>query len=304
MNKIYRSIAFSTFILSSLYSCTTKTTEDKLSSLGLIESVIGRDELHRAMDIVNTLVQQHNFKPVLCGWEYELFDDTQLYYFLTQPDGLPAKTTAQNSKENNSIFVSSSWRAICNETFRLSEEDSLLRTNALVFVLLHELGHLVGKSDYEKIQGSDIRLDSMLFRNSGPMKDEIFADFFAAEMVKTNNGETGIALKKAIDTLYNKVDYYYDSRYGIHLGGLRLMLAEPAKRFGDLSYIHPNLNLRMHMISYLIEPTAEKLHRLKWIQEQRKLFYDVNTFTPDVMDGLIYLKNIPEDDSLHLNNNK
>ncbi|MGC4102300.1 hypothetical protein [Ferruginibacter sp.] len=272
--------------------------------MGLIESVIGREELYRAMDIVNGLIQQHKLKPVLCGWECKVFDETELYYFLTQPDGLPAKTIAQNSKENNSIFVSSSWRIICNETFRLTDEDSILRTNALVFVLLHELGHLIGKNGYEKIQGSQITLDSMLFKNSGPMKEEIFADFFAAEMVKTNTGDAGIALKKSIDTLYDKVDYYYDSRYGIHGGGLRLVLAEPAKRFGDLSYIHPNLNLRMHMISYLIEPTAAKLHRLIWIQEQRKLFYDVNTFTPDVMDGLTYLKNIPDEDTVHLHKNK
>jgi len=265
--------------------------------MGLIESVIGRNEVHQAMNIVNTLIKAKNLKRILCGWEQTEYSGKELYYFLTQPEGLPLKTIAQNSKENNSIFISSSWRSICNDLFRLTDADSVLRTHALVFVVLHELGHIIGKIKYQSVDGTTLKLDSLILRNKSSMEDELFADFFAADLIKNNSSKMNQDLIKDLEELYTKVDYYYFNRYEAHGGGLRLMLSEPAKRFGDLGYTHPNLNLRMHLISYLINPTGDKLRRLIWIQEQRKLFSDIDTFTPDVMDGLIHLKNLPDEDS-------
>jgi hypothetical protein len=275
-------------------SCNVSGKQDKLSSIGLIESFIGRSEVHQAMDIVNQFIKEKKLSEIKCGWESKEFNNNELYYFLTQPDGLPFNTVAQVSKENMSVFISSSWRSICNSLFKLSEEDSTLRMHALVFVLLHEVGHLIGKENYIAIQSSNIKLDSLFLRNKMDMKEELFADFFAANIVKSSQLKISQELRKNIDELYSRVSFYFNSRYGIHGGGLRMMLAEPAKEFGDLNYSHPNLNLRMHLISYLINPTSEKLEILQWVQEKRKLYSDIDTFTPDVMDGLIHLKNLPD----------
>ncbi len=278
-------------------SCHAHGEQDKLSSMGLVESVIGRNEVYQAMNIANQLIKEKHLPQILCGWQRKEFHKKNMYYFLTQPDGLPLKTIAEASKENNCIFISSSWRSICNETFRLLDEDSALRIHALVFVLLHEIGHLIGKENDSIMQAANIKLDSLFLKSQTEMKEELFADFFAADVVKNSHLEISRQLVQDIEELYSRVDYYLESRYDIHGGGLRIMLAEPAKRFGDLTYSHPNLNLRMHLISYIINPSSEKLHRLKWIQEQRKLFYNTDTFTPDIMDGLSHLKNLPNDDS-------
>jgi hypothetical protein len=299
-----RYIILSLLIASVVSSCNIPSQRDKLSSIGLVESVIGRGEVHDAMNIVNQLIKEKQLSEIKCGWENKDFKDKELYYFLTQPDGLPFNTIAQASKENKSIFISSSWRSICDNTFRLSEEDSTLRTNALVFVLLHEVGHLIGKENYFTIQGTDIKLDSLFLKNESEMKEELFADFFAASMVNSNHSKISQQLVRDIDELYSRVDYYFFSRYDIHGGGLRIMLAEPAKRFGDLNYSHPNLNLSMHLISYIINPTSEKYKRLQWLQEQRKLFSNMNTFTPDVMDGLMHLKNLPDIDTIQVDSLK
>ena len=130
------------------------------------------------------------------------------------------------------------------------------------------------------------------------MKDELFADFFAADIVRNNPDKFSQTLIADLEVLYQRVDEFYYSRYDTHGVGLRMMLGEPAKRFGDMTYTHPNLNLRMHLISYLVLPTAAKWHRLQWIQEQRRFYSDINTFTPDVMDGLSYLKLLPDEDSI------
>lgn len=183
---------------------------------------------------------------------------------------------------------------ICDETFRLSDADSVLRTHTLVFILLHELGHLLGEKAYYLAESRQVQVDSFLLKNPNSMKDELAADFFAAEVVRDNKTKISEQLRGDLEELYSRVDYYYYSRYDVHMGGLRTVLSEPAKRFGDLSYSHPNLNLRMHLISFLVDPTPEKLHRLQWIEEQRKLFSDVDTFTPDVMDRLEHLRNLPD----------
>ena len=299
----YRCLLVATLAVTGV-SCRAPHRQNKLTSMGLLESVIGRGEVHQAMDIVNTLTRSKNLKQILCGWETEDFSDKELYYFLTQSEGLPLKTIAQTSKENNSIFISSSWRSVCDDIFDLSETDSVLRTHALVFVLLHELGHLLGNSDYSSLSSSTIRIDSLVLKNETSMREELLADFFAAEIVKTSQTQVGRELAQNIEELYSRVDYHYARKYGIHGGGLRMMLAEPAKRFSDLSYSHPNLNLRMHLLSYLIHPSPEKLSRLEWVQEQRRLFFNINNFTHDIMDGLTSLKILPEDSNFTEENNK
>lgn len=281
-----------------ILSCHSNAKQDKLISLGLIESVIGRGEVKSAMTVVNKLIQPLVKKEVLCGWEAKAFRKGQLYYFLTQPDGLPLQTIAQSSKENQAIFISSSWRSICDKTFQLAENDSVLRIHALTLVLLHELGHIINNRRYAFVGEAGIRLDSLQFKNNKLMNDEVYADFFAAEIIKQSTVPEASQLKKDVELLYQRVDYYFYNRYGVHGSPLSMTLAEPAKRFGDLSYTHPNLNLRMHLLSYLINPTTEKLETLRWVQEERKRYFNTNTFTPDVWDRVTYLKKLPDDDSL------
>jgi hypothetical protein len=245
-------VAFQLLILI-MHSC-QDTPSFNIRDVGLTESTVGREDVLKAIQIVNKVFG----KSILAASWLPQEQPMGFNVFIVNPDGLPYQTIAQSDSTHLVIFVSSEWRQECKKTFESILSSSTSSANTLAIIMLHEIGHLI-PSDSTKLSNDKLVTLSDL---KPKMLSELQADHFAAAQIVNSNSQEAAELRRHLlfldSTVAQTIAFraYYRGQHWEDL-------------YEDINSTHPNLYLRFAIMSYYTSPTEDKLSSLKWLMNSR-----------------------------------